>query len=831
MNLNHDFKISFSVGTSRMSRKWSTLTMLWSNFAEMCRDVRRTRETMAEYARMSRAEQGNVKDVGGFVGAEIDGERKGANVRARTMVTLDMDFGEEGTDLEALVRERCGCAAVGYSTHKHKSGAPRMRLCLAPDRPMSRAEYEPVSRHWAAKLGIGLFDHTTHDLNRLFYWPSASADAPFEFFVVDAEPFSVDAVLASYEDWRDSAQWPVSPREETVVRKMVEKAGDSLGKKGIVGAFCRAYSIEGAIAAFLSDVYLPTKQPGRYTYAGGHVAGGLVCYDGKYAYSHHDSDPAGDGHIYNAFDLVRVHRFGNLDDGQAKDPTKMASYKAMCEFAAADSRTAKLLYSERMSAAAADFAGIGTAEDGTSGGGGPDAPDWVGELEYDRKTDGYKASMANLRLIMLNDPHFRNVRYDAFAQRERFRERGGIFAGTHAPHDVDDTSLARMCAYLAKAYKIELGMQGLCDKMLAQTAADRSYNPVEEFVRAEQWDGVPRLDTVLIDYLGADDTPLVRAMTRKALTAAVARAVSADEHSGEGVKFDHMLVLLGGQGVGKSTLVETIAGRWRGSVSLDAGHKEQCESIQAAWIVEAPEMGGMQRGDTDKIKDLISRRSDDFRKAYGRTYDKVARHCIFIGSTNNEYFLKDTTGDRRFWVVQCAGALDPVYVWAPRLRKAVPQIWAEAYHYYKEGEPLYLDEDMERKAAAVAAAHNEAEDDPLREYLAEWLDRPLPARWDMLTRQQRSEYMRGILILDDEGTEPRGEVTITEILTNCNYPGIQKYSPKRIGQILRSLGWEQKRARKSVTLCADEKCHTPEKKCHSSKKVSRFYVRGEARPD
>lgn len=802
--LKYDYDIDLATAHSRLSRKWRNKTWKWSAIVARCADTRRTPETMREYLRMSREEQSSVKDVGGFVGGYLSGGvRKTANVIYRTLVTLDIDYGT--ADLWEDFTMSYGCAALIYSTHKHTPEKPRLRLVLPADRQMSPAEYEPVCRYWTSRIGIELFDHTTYQLPRLFYWPSTSRDGEYFFDYQDGPAFSVDEVLATYRDPQDASQWPMSVREGEAVAHEIRKAGDPTEKPGLIGAFCRAYPIEDAIETLLGDVYEKTAHEGRYTYRKGSVAGGLVTYDGKYAYSHHETDPAS-RKLCNSFDLVRLHRHGLLDEGRREeDVTKLPSYAAMQETAAKDRRVRRLMTEERMAAARGDFEGISEYSEHSENSENSEssenpAPaldtDWMGELDYDRKGN-VKATPRTLKKIMLNDPNFKAVRYDLFSQRDTINVPGSPFEGTHGPDEVDDSSLSRMCSYLSEMYGIEISVNSLSDKMLKPTAPERSYHAVRDFITREQWDGRPRVDTLLIDYLGAEDTPLNRAITRKWMAGAVGRAIDIDPDDGEGIKFDYCLVLYGEQGTGKSTFAETLANRWRGSISLTDVKKEQYETLQRSWIVEIPEFKGMKNADTDMVKDLISSRSDNFRAAYARQWNKNPRHSILIGSTNNEHFLKDTSGNRRFWVVKVTGGKG-VRSWRDRLKAETGQIWAEAYHIYKGGEELMLSEEMDRQVRAYAEGFNEVMGDPLRDYLEEWLAIPLPSDWGAFDPKRRVDYFRHYDPLEARGSVRRERVAICEIVTTCPYPGIAKYSPQRIGAILKSLGWEKLEGRQRV---------------------------------
>ena len=775
MKLKARKQIDVAVGASRTTRKWKNTRMEWADLVERCSHTVWTDETPGEYARMSQNDKSRVKDVGGFVGGFLSaGCRKTGNVLSRSILTIDVDHAEPGM-WEEFKKNNPDVACFVYSTHSHTKENERWRVCMLLDRDATPEEYEAVSRWWSARIGIEAVDHTTHQLARLFYWPSTSKGGDFFFDCVDGEPVSVDKTLSRYRNWKDATEWPMSEREGEAVVHEMRKAGDPLSKPGFIGAFCRAYTIEEAIDTFLAEEYERTAREGRYTYSKGHVAGGLVCYEGKWAYSHHETDPAG-GKCLNAFDLVRIHKFGVMDEGKHTDEvTKLPSYKAMEGLVEKDARTGKEMMAARTGRAVSDFEGVEN--------------EWMDGLDLD-KSGAVKSTSGNLRTIMRNDPNFRNVRYDGFSQKEALADgEESPFAGTHAPGEVDDASLAAMCAYLYDRYAVEVSVNTLLDRMLRATAKERSYNPVHEFILKEEWDGVPRIDTLLIDYLGAEDTPLNRAISRKWCCAAVGRAFDLDPDTGEGIKFDSCLLLTGKPGIGKSTFTELLANKWRGSISLDDDYKTQCEALLRGWITEIPELAGMRKADLSKTKDLITRRSDDFRPAYGRTRDKHPRRCVFIGSSNDKYVFTDDTIARRFWSVEVTGGEGPA-VWADKLRKAVGQIWAEAHAVYREGESLMLPPDLEAEMKERNMGCRESLGDPLRDFLIEWLDIPLPADWDMMSIDRKRRFYTDYDPLQADGVILRDKVSVGEIICLCPYSGVQRYTPKKIGEILVSLGWE-----------------------------------------
>lgn len=300
--LDCDKTLFIATASSKTAKQWHNKKVNWSDLVSKCSEAVITRETISEYQSMSRDEQGTIKDVGGFVGGYlISGQRKNGQVKFRSCATLDIDFGTP-TSWDDFCEE-FSCASMMYSTHSYTLEKPRYRLVILFSREVTIDEYEPICRWISSKVGIESFDATTYQSARLFYWPSSPKDiAPF-FKYVDDEPLDVDDILSKYNDWHDVSEWPMSIKEKDIKRTEIKKCGDPTDKKGVMGAFCRTYSIEGAIETFLSDIYEPTHTSDRYTYINGTSHGGLVCYNHLFAYSNHQSDPAS-GRCCNAFDIV-----------------------------------------------------------------------------------------------------------------------------------------------------------------------------------------------------------------------------------------------------------------------------------------------------------------------------------------------------------------------------------------------------------------------------------------------------------------------------------------------------------------------------------------------
>ena len=731
--------MKIAVGNSRMDRKWKNRDISWQDFCAKVSVTQRTTETVEEYRKLKKGMQDSIKDVGGFVGGALrEGRRKNGTVLCRSMLTLDMDYGKPGIWDEIIMLHDFRCCV--YSTHKHTPDAPRLRMIIPLSREISEDEYPAVARMVAKEIGIDLFDDTTYEACRLMYWPSTSVNGEFFFREKDGAELDPDKYLGKYADWRDAATWPVSSRQSEAVRRSLAEQADPLTKPGVVGAFCRAYTIEEAVDTFLSDVYEPSVMNGRYDYIPADSSAGVVTYDGKFAYSHHATDPVC-GKLLNAFDLVRLHRFRDLDDKVPLDTPigKMPSFKAMSEFAIADERVKAVYAEERRAAAEAEF----------------DDEDWQTRLELD-KSGNVKDSMSNICTILRFDKNLQGIVYNQF--------KGMLDVIADLPWKqvkpgFGDTDLACAKLYFERNYGIWSPTK-FKDALLAVTSAERLYHPVKEYLSSLSWDGTSRLDTLLIDYLGAEDTPYVRAVTRKTMVAAIARIYR------PGIKFDSILVLNGAQGMGKSTLFALLGKQWfSDSLSIsDMKDKTAPEKLQGYWLLELSELNGIKKVDVEVVKSFITRTDDKYRQAYGVSVESHPRSCVIVGTTNSDGgFLRDVTGNRRFWPVRVSGH-GKYHPWE---LTEVDQVWAEAIEYYKQGEELFLKDAV--AAEAYAMQRDAMETDDREGIVQNYLDRLLPEGWDNFDLYQRRNYLSGSEFGGDqhEGTVQRTRVCAMEVWCEC----------------------------------------------------------------
>ena len=265
-------------------------------------------------------------------------------------------------------------------------------------------------------------------------------------------------------------------------------------------------------------------------------------------------------------------------------------------------------------------------------------------------------------------------------------------------------------------------------------AQNNQYHPIREYLDKLSWDGMRRLETVFIDYLGVSDNAYTRAATRKSLTAAVARVIN------PGVKFDSMLVLVGKQGCGKSQIIKRLGGEWFSDTLTTVQGKEAYEQLQGYWLIEIAELAAMRRAEVEAIKHFVAKSEDAYRAAYGRTVNNYPRQCIFIGTTNKYEFLRDITGNRRFWPLDVRPEQAKKNIWKDLTVEETGQIWAEAVHMYRQDEPLYFDKE-EEKALAEAEQEMHLEESPMTGDIQTYLEMLLPENWAEMDLSARRLYL------------------------------------------------------------------------------------------
>ena len=812
MQVTQDRKLLIAIGRSRKATLWQNKEILWSELLDKLATTTRTRESASEYARLSKTERDSIKDIGGFVGGYLkNGKRSNSSIVNRCLVCLDADYGD--AELRSDLELTCPFTYALYSTHSHTPEKPRYRIIIPLDRDVTPDEYAAISRRLADNLTLSRFDPTTFEAARLMYWPSTPEDGEYIFDYGPGPFCCADVVLSTYADWHDSTLWPTTQPQDERIHSNIKKAEDPLAKHGLIGAFCRAHPISQLLETLLKDKYTPTRQEDRYTYVDGTTTGGLVVYDDKFAFSHHATDPAS-GKLCNAFDLVRWHFFApgamSVDGHNVKD--EKASVAMMQEYAANDPATKVQLAKDRADEIMSDFTPLEPATPAvqeTSQDGDPPAPiepadpnEWVTKLEYD-KQGKVKNSIVNLLTIMQNDPWLKGIVFNQLSDGMEIRDDIAPVPWNHPSkfwRDADDNQVIsyveqRYGSFSLRNYSIAIG----------KVADDRSYHPIREYLASlPPWDGVPRVDRLLIDYLGSPDNPYVRTVTRKTLVAAVRRIYH------PGCKHDSMLVLSGPQGIGKSTLILRLGGEWfSDSLSLSDTHdKTAAEKLLGYWILEIGELAGLRKADVETLRSFLSRQNDIYRAAFGRRATPHLRQCIFFGTTNEEQgYLRDTTGNRRFWPVRTPGG-GTKNSWE-LTQEDVAQIWAETKYLYEQGERPLLDDEIE--ALAKAAQREAMETDDREGLVLEYLDKLLPEDWAKMDLNARRGFLRNDPFNggDKEGIVKRKSVCVMEVWAECfsRDPGsIKKTDRNEILSILAKLGWKNGTSVSQRTAYGVQKC-------------------------
>jgi len=775
-------KYTLSVAGSSASLKWTTVKYTWSDFLErLNRDIRST-ETMRDFDRLDRTARANLKDVGGYMAGELSGARRlKSAVLSRSMITLDVDYADSLFPVEFDTRFP-GVAAVIYNTRSDREKSRRFRVVIPfAEEVQDAAQYEAAARKMAELLGIDLFDPTTFQAERMMYWQSLSSDQPKVFEVFEGEPISAECLLSLYgnnEEWRDIRNWAFKSDQEKETRAIVSKAmaQNPREKAGLVGAFCRAYSVPAAIEKYLSDVYEIAPGNDRYTYKAGHSVGGMIVFDDLFCFSYHSTDPISDGHAYNAYDLVRVHKFGHLG--------KEDSTKEMNKLVCADKECVKDMVTP--DADLDDFDDYGDAVKS-------DSTKEVTELVWDLDGKGNKqVTVNNFVNAFKSDPLLNGLlAYDMLKETIVFTRPSFTAKGSKKGDLVNDTDISIIKGRIERMHGIYNDAK--LNDAIEQVSSDNAFHPIKLYLESLTWDGVPRIDTFLVDYMGAEDNAYTREAFRKTLLAAVTRIYE------PGRKFDTALVFYSEQGVGKSTLIQRLSKGWFNDSLTNLSGKESYEAIQFAWLVELAELSALRKSDVEAVKNFISKREDTYRGAYARRVKTHKRQCVFFGSTNDDEFLKDATGNRRFFPVEVKRTRKTRLIFEPEFDAIVDQLWAEAMEGYMLGEALTLSDEAE--AIAGGTREEFTERTPIQGLIEEYLDRLFPADYEDRFLAQRLDFLNGDL--GEEGTETKNSFSLIELWTEALGRRKDEYTvvkARELSNAVKALkGWKRdKQARQKI---------------------------------
>lgn len=612
----------------------------------------------------------NMKGSAGcFIAGYVEGERNNKNTKYRSMVTLDIDSQLTidgvlaGRWLRDNVNHYLRNAYIMYATHNSTIENPRFRLIIPLAKDVAPTICNEIAKYIAEKVLKISVDSASYKTSQPMYYPTCKDIKKFEFYYQDKEMLDPEQLLVEIS----------MPKQNDI------DLADPRMKKNWIGAWCNIYSVSDVLKKFLADVYKPVGK-NRYSYLNGSTEGGLVVYDNDtFAYSFHASDTIS-GKCLNSFDLLRLVKFHYLDM-QCKPNTpinKLPSFLEMIKICNQDRRVTEFY---RINIKGEDI------EDG-----------WKKSLEID-SNGKYKNSRFNLLLILENDKNIKDVgRLNEFSDQWEIN----IMPPWRKEQDNDvqwtNSDQAQLRNYISLNYGIEHNNR-LED---CQTALfyKNSYHPIKEYLKGLYWDKKPRVESIFIDFLGAEDNLYSRTVTKKMLVAAIARIFR------PGIKFDYVLVMVSGQGMSKSFILSRLAGEWFNESINSFKGDEALRKLQNCWIVELAELSAMKSSEIEEVKAFISTTVDTYRPKYEKSVRKFPRQCVFFGTTNNYEFLKDTTGGRRFWPLTVNIEKRTMNPYVELTNEIIDQIWAEAYQLYLGGEKLYLeDEKVLRTAEELQRQH------------------------------------------------------------------------------------------------------------------------------
>lgn len=624
--------------------------------------------------------------------------RNNAGLLTRSALTIDVDYPGPAflEDFQLL----SDFTYIVHTTYSSTPSNPRYRVIIPTDREMAPDEYHSAVVALCERYGSEQFDPASRKPAQYMFRPAAQDPSFFRSWHNDGPLLVVDDLLDEFVEDLSTLDMP---RVNSTKRNPFEI-------DGVVGAFNRAYDD----FQLLIDAYeLPYEPDGdRWHLVGARSVAGMGKMADGLVFSHHSHDPAF-GVACTAFDLVRLHRYGELDEGgPEKTPVnRRKSYTAMLDDASVDARVI------------AEIVGVDFSvdlDDGTP----PPTDAWKVGLRLRPRTGEFLDCVHNWDLVSQNDPVFQLLYYNDMTMNVetsgdlpwRSVEQGS------AAFTVFDRQALMM--YLEREYGYRPTI-GLTDVLVNTKALERWVNPVKDYLETLTWDGQPRVETCLP---GVHPTSYTRMVARKSMVAAVARMFD------PGVKWDHTLVLYGGEGLGKTWWINKVF-RGYDSTLGKITDKDTLLIMHRSWIMLADEGHSLKKADVDVQKEFLTRTSDVFRMPYDRETVAHKRRFVFWSTTNDEIFLRRQEGNRRFLIVHSEEKVD----FTGLTSDYIDQLWAEAVHLYQEGELLYLEE--HESLLAKEERERFTEEDNLTGLTQEFLDTPVPDNWDWMSPDSRRQWM------------------------------------------------------------------------------------------
>ena len=417
--------------------------------------------------------------------------------------------------------------------------------------------------------------------------------------------------------------------------------------------------------------------------------------------------------------------------------------------------------------------------------------EWKTELALS-KSKAILPKLNNLMLIMRNDPRLSGLlSFNEFTQRIDLMMSPPW--GNGSLSSLTDDDVLKLRAWLSDTYDVEFSKDNLYNAAVV-IASNKRYHPVKQMIERVKWDGVPRAETLFIDYLGAEDNAYTRSVAKTWLTGAVTRIYD------PGIKFELVPVLQGKQGRGKSTLANKLGGEWFTDQLADMKGKDSKDFMKGAWIIELSELSAMRKTEIEEVKSFISATVDRYRPAFGRLTQEFLRTGVFMATTNDNGYLKDLTGSRRFAPIVIDDIERKKDVFNIK-DETIQQIWAETYTLYKKRQPVYLSNEIEKMADKY---RQQAEDDsPIKSMVIDYLDIRLPRDWESRSTSSRRQYISDIINHSKKakGDVQRDRVTTRDVLIELfNRDPMEELrgdgDAKKISLILNNLpGWKYRDTR------------------------------------
>jgi putative DNA primase/helicase len=723
----------------------------WQQIVDRLKRVEYSEHTSSQYKAMTKSQRVEVKDVGFFIGGLVQ-KRK---VVYRQILSMDID--EVNDDLMLSLRAWLdGKTYILHTTHSSTSEEPRYRVIVPLNRIVQADEHGALMHilHDHFKLPL---DIATLDFNRIMFLPSVPKDVKYIFETKIGEPLDVDETLGTIENWRDLSG--IKPGKMRVQ--------NPLQKEGIIGAFCAKISIREAIETYLTDVWRKERD-GSYTLIGASTTSGGKIFEDTFLVSFHSTDPFL-GKSHNAYDAVRLYKFGEGKIGEAAmaqlcdtlDIRPDSGKTHNLTLASMEDEEAKAILKER--------------------------------LETD-KNGNLNKSLKNAETILRYDPEISGVfGFDLFSEMPVLKRipywRTNVDIRTASEdcknvqtyegmEDVDESYLR---LHFEEKYNFD-ARANLTDA-LNIIAHKNSFHPVREYLEHLEWDGIERLSRIFIDCFGVADSQYSREVGLKFFVGAVRRVFIPAS------KMDYIPVLVSEEGLGKSKFIRRMAKLWGSDTFYTFnGSKEAYEQLRGVWIMEIPELNGIQNRSTNSRKAFVTKGEDRYRSAYLKYTKTYKRQCVFIASSNDVIFLDDPAEDgRRWWGLMCNPNQVKVNIHDETFLDLVDAYWAEAVHNYRMGILPVLSAGAEVEARMIRQIHKTESVE--QGALIDYLNMPIPKDWYSRTLFERKHYWNNERELWNG--KPRDAVCTTEVMREFFDLERIECTPqqgRKIGDTLRATG-------------------------------------------